>query len=146
MTRRRKAREAALEVLYRYDLVKDDDERTIPEVIVRLSLGPETAEYFTRLVKTTLKYLNKIDTLIQKHLKRWRLDRLTTVDRVIIRLAACEILYFSDIPPKVSINEAVEIAKKYSDDKSGKFVNGVLDAIYKSLKQDENYQSETKSI
>ena len=73
----------------------------------------------------------ELDAILRKHLKRWRLERLTVLDRAILRLAAAEILYFDDVPPKVSINEAVEVAKKYGDDEAGKFVNGVLDSIFR---------------
>jgi N utilization substance protein B len=132
MTNRRRARESAVQVLYRYDLVNEDYQKTIPETIQRQNLNPESTEYFTRLVKDTFEHLVEIDNCIQNHLKTWKLDRLAIIDRSILRLACCELLFFPDIPPKVSINEAVDIAKRYSDDESGRFVNGVLDAIYKT--------------
>ncbi len=131
MTNRRRAREAAVQVFYRYDLVNEDYNKTVPETILRQNLNPESTAYFTRLVKDTFAHLAEIDECIQNHLKTWTLARLATLDRSILRIACCELLFFPDIPPKVSINEAVEIAKKYCDDESGRFVNGVLDAIYK---------------
>lgn len=131
MTNRRRAREAAIQVLYRNDLVHEDFNKTVPETIQRQNLNPEATEYFSRLVKSTFEHLAEIDQCIQSHLKTWTLDRLTTIDRSVLRIACCELMFFPDIPPKVSINEAVDIAKKYSDDESGRFVNGVLDAVYK---------------
>jgi len=131
VTNRRRAREAAIQVLYRNDLVHEEFNKTMPETIQRQNLGPEATEYFSRLVTNTSEHLAEIDRCIQGHLKSWTLDRLTTIDRSVLRIACCELIFFPDIPPKVSINEAVDIAKKYSDDESGRFVNGVLDAVYK---------------
>jgi len=144
VTNRRKAREAAVSVFYRYDLVAEDYNKTIPETIQRQNLNPEATKYFLRLVRSTLEHLAEIDECIQKHLKTWTLDRLTTIDRSVLRLACCELLFFPDIPPKVSINEAVEIAKKYSDEESGRVVNGVLDAVYKTSLEKSTGGSKTK--
>jgi len=130
MTNRRQARECALEVLYRLDLVGDEPEHTIAEILLRKNPSEEAETYLRRLVDAALGNQNEIDVTLRKHLTRWRLERLTVLDRAILRLAAAEILYFDDVPPKVSINEAVEVAKKYGDDEAGKFVNGVLDGIF----------------
>ena len=78
-----------------------------------------------------LGHQQETDAVLRRHITRWRLERLTVLDRAILRLASAEILYFDDVPPKVSINEAVEIAKKYGDDEAGKFVNGVLDGVFR---------------
>ena len=131
MTNRRRAREAAIQVLYRFDLVNENYDKTVPETIQRQNLSPESVEYFKRLIKNTFDHLAEIDLSIQSHLKSWTLDRLATIDRSVLRIACCELLFFHDIPPKVSINEAVDISKKFNDDESGRFVNGVLDAIFK---------------
>ena len=130
MTNRRQARECALEVLYRLDLVGDEPEHTIAEILLRKNPPDEAETYLRRLVDSALGNQQEIDAALRRHLTRWRLERLTMLDRAILRLAAAEILYFDDIPPKVTINEAVEIAKKYGDDDAGKFVNGVLDSVY----------------
>jgi N utilization substance protein B len=131
MTNRRLARESALEVLYRLDLVSDEPENTISEILLRKNPSEEAETYLRRLVDAALGHQQEIDVTLRKHLTRWRLERLTVLDRAILRLAAAEILYFDDVPPKVSINEAVEIAKKYGDDEAGKFVNGVLDSVFR---------------
>lgn len=143
MTNRRRAREAAVSVFYRYDLVGEDYNKTIPETIQRQNLNPEATKYFLRLVKSSFKHLTAIDECIQKHLTTWNFDRLTSLTRSVLRLACCELLYFPDIPPKVSINEAVEIAKKYSDDETGRFVNGVLDAVYRSSLRSSFFETKT---
>lgn len=130
MTNRRQARECALEVLYRLDLVGDESENTIAEILLRKNPSEEAETYLRRLTDAALGNQQEIDATLRKHLTRWRLERLTVLDRTILRLAAAEILYFDDVPPKVSINEAVDIAKKYGDDEAGKFVNGVLDSVF----------------
>jgi transcription antitermination factor NusB len=130
MTNRRLARESALEVLYRLDLVSDEPEHTTAEILLRKNPSEEAETYLRRLIDTTLGNQQEIDAALRRHLNRWSLERLTVLDRAILRLAAAEILYFDDVPPKVSINEAVDIAKKYGDDDAGKFVNGVLDSVY----------------
>lgn len=130
MTNRRLARECALEVLYRLDLVGDEPEHTIAEILLRKNPSEEAETYLRRLADATLGNRQEIDAALRKHLTRWRLERLTVLDRATLRLAAAEILFFDDVPPKVSINEAVEIAKKYGDDDAGRFVNGVLDSIF----------------
>ncbi len=130
MTNRRQARECALEVLYRLDLVGDEPENTISEILLRKNPSEETENYLRRLIGAVLGNQQETDATLRKHLRRWRLERLTVLDRAILRLAAAEILYFDDVPPKVSINEAVDIARKYGDDEAGKFVNGVLDGVF----------------
>ncbi len=130
MTNRRQARECALEVLYRLDLVGDEPENTIAEILLRKNPSEEAENYLRRLTDAVLGNQSEIDASLRKHLTRWRLERLTVLDRAILRLAAAEILYFDDVPPKVSINEAVDVAKKYGDDEAGKFVNGVLDSVF----------------
>lgn len=132
MTQRRLARESAIEVLYRLDLVGDGPADTIQEICARKNLSEEAETYLRRLIQTVENNLTEIDDTLRRHLKRWRLERLTYLDRAILRIGCAEILYFNDIPPKVAINEAVDLAKKFGDDQAGKFANGVLDGIFKA--------------
>jgi len=135
MTHRRMARECALEVLYRLDLVGDEPENTMEEIASRKNPSQDAEDYLRRLVAAVLTNQKEIDAMLRRHLRRWRLERLTVLDRAILRLATAELLSFSDVPPKVSINEAVEVSKKYGDDDSGKFVNGVLDGVFRELQK-----------
>lgn len=101
---------------------------------------PNTAESAVRLfadplIRGTVDHRDELDALIVKHAKNWELHRMATVDRNVLRLAVYEMLYRDDIPPVVSINEAVDIAKKYSTDDSGRFVNGILDSLRKELRR-----------
>jgi N utilization substance protein B len=136
MTQRRLARESALEVLYRLDLVGDEPEDTVDDILQRRNPSDEAETYLRRLVEDTLSHQEEIDRMLARHLRRWRLARLRYLDRAILRLACAEMLFFDDVPPKVSINEAVDIARKFGDDESGKFVNGVLDGVYRELQQE----------
>ena len=88
-------------------------------------------EFSTTLVDGTLKNLAKIDEYITSYAENWQLSRMAVIDRNIMRMGTFELLYLEDMPPKVAINEAVELAKKYGDTESGKFVNGILDKINK---------------
>jgi N utilization substance protein B len=131
MTQRRLARESALEVLYRLELVGDEPESTIQEICARKNPSDDAETYLRRLVQTVQNNQRELDATLRRHLRRWRLERLTALDRQILRLAGAEILYFDDVPPKVAINEAVDLAKKFGDDDAGRFVNGVLDGVYR---------------
>lgn len=121
-----------MEVLYRLDLVSDEPEDTIQEICARKNPSEEAETYMRRLVQTVENDRREIDLTLRRHLKRWELERLSFLDRAVLRMGCAEILYFDDVPPKVAINEAVEIAKKFGEDRSGKFVNGVLDSVYRS--------------
>jgi N utilization substance protein B len=128
-TRRRKARESAVEALYRCDLLQDDPHDTVEDILKRRRLPLRAADYCRALVEQTLAAKPEIDAILSATLFRWKLDRLSYMDRAILRMACCEILHFDDVPTTVSINEAVELAKLFGDDRSAQFVNGVLDAI-----------------
>jgi transcription antitermination protein NusB len=140
MTHRRMARECALEVLYRLDLVGDEPENTIEEIVTRRNPSDEAESYLRRLISAVITNQKEIDALLRRHLRRWRLERLTVLDRAILRVAAAELVYFGDVPPRVSINEAVEVSKKFGDDESGRFVNGVLDGVFRELKKPDDKQ------
>lgn len=95
-------------------------------------LGDEL-DYINRVIPDLLSNIDKIDSTIQKNLKGWTMARLAKVDRQILRIAVYEFLFKDDIPPEVSINEAVEIARLYSTEESPKFINGILGSIYRSF-------------
>ena len=94
-------------------------------------------DYSLRLIESTIIHSRKIDNYILKKLKNWDLDRISIIDKIILRLALNEMLFFDDIPPKVSIVEGVEIAKVFGTDESSGFINGVLDSIYNDLIKDK---------
>jgi N utilization substance protein B len=128
MGKRRRAREVVLNALY----LREMSGEALSELICRIKdadCTEEIKEYATRLLEVTLNNLEAIDTNLTAIIKNWDLGRVAIIDRCVLRLAAAEILYVPDVPVKVSIDEAVEIAKTYSTENSGKFVNGILDEI-----------------
>jgi transcription antitermination protein NusB len=154
MGKRREARERAVQFLFQYDLNPGED---LPVALERfwesqraaaiaedkgvatwgepVPLPPPTAEdlairqFADPLIQGTLEHRAEADEIIKKHAKNWELHRIAAVDRNVLRLAIYEMLHRNDIPPVVSINEAVDIAKKFSTQDSGKFVNGILDKV-----------------
>ncbi|MCK4819651.1 transcription antitermination factor NusB [bacterium] len=134
MGKRRKARETVLEALYCYEIRDDDRIDEIFEYCREIhQLDDKVAEFAKSLLKKTIENLDKLDNEIAAHVKNWDLNRLSTIDKNILRLGLTELFYFPDIPRKVSIDEAIELAKTYGTAESGRFVNGVLDALNKDM-------------
>lgn len=132
MRRRTKGRECALKVLYQIEMTKDSYNDSLTRFWEREPESEEVVkEFAAQLVKGVNENLKEIDEIISKYATNWQISRMAVIDRNILRMATFEIVYLDDIPPKVSINEAVDIAKKYGDTESSKFVNGVLDKISK---------------
>lgn len=135
MRRRTKARECALKVLYQTELTKDSYEDSLKAFWEMASeLEESVKEFAGQLVKGVADNKEEIDKVISEYATNWQIERMAVVDRNILRMASFELLYLDDIPPKVSINEAIDIAKRYGDTDSGKFVNGILDKISKTRK------------
>jgi N utilization substance protein B len=138
MSTRREARERTLQALYARELSGDSADHVI-ETALRPGLEdpkhPQPYRFAERLFLRTLDHAEEADALIVEHVRNWELDRIALLDRLVLRMAITEILYFDDIPPKVTINEAIEVAKAFSTDRSGPFVNGILDATLKGLRE-----------
>ena len=137
MSNRRQARERVMQALYAHEQGGGD-----PDFLVRTLLNthfedPNTRGFAKKLFLRTLDSSQQADELIEEHLDNWELGRVALVDRVILHMALCELIAFEDIPPKVSINEAIEVAKKYSTENSGRFINGILDAALDQLTREE---------
>jgi len=126
---RRIGREAALQVLYLKDISRKTLDSIPESVWSDEALTPKTQEFARQLVQGVLDEQETIDPLIQKYAENWEMDRMAAIDRCILRLAAYELLRETETPINVIINEAVEIAKKFSTSESSKFVNGILDKI-----------------
>lgn len=135
MRKRTKARECALQVLYQKDITRNDCDYCLRDFWqVNADMDESVKEFTTQLVKGVAENQVRIDEMINSYATNWSMDRMAVVDRNILRLATFELVFVKDIPRKVSINEAVDIAKKYGDKDSGKFVNGILDKIGKAVK------------
>jgi len=131
---RRLSREIALKVLFQIDLVSTNLEETLKYTFENGKLSDEVKEFTLLLVKGVISSLSEIDKEINNYTNNWSLERITNIDRNILRIAIYEILYLKNIPKSVSINEAVELAKKYGTKNSFSFVNGVLGKIDKNDK------------
>lgn len=135
---RRSAREAALKALYAVDVGENSPQDAITRILKpELDSDPESVKFAEKLLFTCVDHKQDHEELIENHIDNWKINRLAIMDRLILRLAITELLLFEDIPSKVSINEAIELAKLYSTRKSGVFVNGILDAILVTLTRDE---------
>lgn len=132
MRKRTLAREHALKLLYQVNLTNDDLDETVAFYWANLPqpVEEEVRQFAERIVKGTRDRLSHIDSVISKYAENWDIDRMAVIDRNVLRFATYELLFLSgEIPPKVVINESVNIAKKFSTEESGRFVNGVLDKI-----------------
>ncbi|MCT4783685.1 MULTISPECIES: transcription antitermination factor NusB [Exiguobacterium] len=126
--KRHEAREKAIQTLFQIEVSKLEVEDAIEFALD----GTESDPFYEQLVTETLEKQEEIDALLVENLKNWRLDRLGNVERTILRMAAYELLYVETIPESVTINEAVELAKSFSDEEASKLVNGVLGNIIKA--------------
>jgi N utilization substance protein B len=128
---RRDAREAAVQYLYQREMQGDQSDQALEEFYEMRGLSPSGKRFCNELLEGWMQHREEIDEVIAKNARNFEFNRLSAVDRNVLRIACHEILFRSDIPAPVAINEAIEIAKKYSTEDSGKFVNGVLDNIRK---------------
>jgi N utilization substance protein B len=120
------ARELAFKILFQTDVGRNPWQEVLPRTIAENNLPEKTRVFLEQLVKGTVQQLKLIDAEIVKYAQDWKLERMANTDRNILRMAIYEIKFIQEIPPGVTINEAVELAKRYGDEESGKFVNGIL--------------------
>jgi N utilization substance protein B len=130
---RRQARESALQVLYQIEATRRDAGEALDLFRECFGSDEEAGSFCERLVRGVIERRDEIDGLIGKCAEHWKMSRMTMIDRNILRVAVYELLFCQDIPPKVSINEAVDIAKKFGSEDSGAFINGILDRIHQDL-------------
>lgn len=126
---RRIARETALQVLFQVDLTQVDPQLALRSTAAEFAVPESSQEFAGRLVSGTLVHLQEIDDILKDVAKEWHLDRMSNVDRNILRLAAYELYFCPDIPGSVSVNEAIELAKAFSSEEASKFVNGILGTL-----------------
>jgi transcription antitermination protein NusB len=132
--RRRLIREKVLQVLYAFEISKEPLPFIEEQQLGELKENPQEYKFAHELIKFTTENREEIDTCIKSKVDHWEFDRVALVDKIILQIGICELLYFPDIPPKVTINEAIEIGKVFSTDNSSQFINGVLDSIHNDLK------------
>lgn len=131
---RRILREKALQVLYAYELNGEGLTLLTDGILSDLSSQTDI-DFAKQLINKTVADAGILDEKIQEKVANWEMDRIALIDRILLRIGITELLHFPDIPPKVTINEIIEIAKDYSTSNSNKFINGILDAILSDLKK-----------
>lgn len=146
MAQRREARKAVLQALYANEVGKGQWTQIIRSTIKPKLNDTDTFKFAEKLFLKVVNNQETIDEVIRTHIKNWRIERLNIIDRLILRLAIAEFLFFEQIPTKVSINEAIEIAKKFSTKKSGDFVNGILDSALHQLQEDGRIRKKGRGL
>jgi len=131
---RRIARERSLQILYAYEM-NSDNLIALEEGILADIDNANDREFSIKLVSNVIKNKAILDERIGERVNNWELDRIALIDKLLLRMGITELMFFPDIPPKVSINEVIEIAKDYSTASSGKFINGILDAVLINLRK-----------
>ncbi len=147
MKTRHEAREAVLQALYAYAMGGGGASH-VRDTLIRPALAddPATTKFAERLFAETLATEVESSKLIDRHLRNWTLGRVASLDRLILRMAVCEFLCFEDIPPKVTMNEAIELGKAYSTQKSGPFINGILDAALHELRRKDGIRKSGRGL
>lgn len=133
MKSRRLLRIKVMEVLYAYEIGGDPIDKIKRDLLGNID-SSEAYNFVIKLINEIVLNRSKIEELIKSKLNNWEYDKISVIDKILLEIGTAELLFFPEIPPKVTINEAIEIAKQYSTAQSGKFVNGILDAILNELK------------
>lgn len=133
-TTRRLLREKSLQILYAYEMNGEGLQNLLDGILADIT-NKNDKEFSSKIVNSVLANQKELDQQIAERVNNWEMDRIALIDRILLRIGIAELFYFPDIPPKVSINEVIEIAKDYSTSNSGKFINGILDAILTELKK-----------
>jgi len=143
MGKRRQARELAVQVLFHLEFSPDDPGKVFDLICENFQAPEPIRDFSKRLVLGVCGKKGRLDRAIGQASRNWRIDRMTRLDRSILRLAAFEMMFVPDIPAKVSLDEAVEIGKKFGSEDSGRYINGVLDNIYNSIIKNQLNGTET---
>ncbi len=135
MHQRRKAREVTLQVLYTLDVQRIDIQEAIDRFWANFDAPEEARKFSSSLIEGAWNNREQIDNLISSSSENWSMSRMSRVDKSILRMAVYELLFCEDIPPKVTLNEAIDLGKVYGSENSGAFINGILDALYGKLRK-----------
>jgi len=135
MGNRRKSRELAMQALFYMDMSQNDSDELLEHFCLNFATSKKARPFFLKLVKGVIQARPEIDSIIETFSDNWKINRMSCVDRNIMRVAVYELLYCQDIPSKVSINEAIDVGKKFGTEESGAFINGILDSIRIALKK-----------
>jgi N utilization substance protein B len=144
--KRRIIRERVMQALYAFELSRDPVPHIIENIFAELRNHEEEFAFAEKLLKTTIDHQSSIDEIIKKKASNWNFDRIALIDKLLLRMGICELFYCEDIPPKVTINETIEIAKHFSTEKSGQFINGILDSILHDMKADGTLEKRGRGL
>jgi N utilization substance protein B len=142
---RRVLRIKVLQVLYAYEIAKDPIEKVKKDILTELQ-DAEKYKFASDLIDNVIKNEKKLDEIIKGKIENWEFERIALIDKLVLRIGLTELLYFPEIPPKVSINEAIEIAKSFCTNQSGKFVNGILDSILIDMRNDNTLDKKGRGL
>lgn len=136
MKARSRARGWALQALYAWEARRNEVsiDETLRQFMIDRNIAAESREYLRRIMRLVERNLDEIDAELESALKNWRMDRLSVIDRNVLRIGAAELLYLSEVPERVAIQEAIILAEKYGTAESPRFVNGVLDALMRRVR------------
>lgn len=143
MGNRRKSRELAMQALFYMDMSQDDSNKMLESFCDNFSPPKKMVPFFFKLVKGVIQGKGEIDSILERFSDNWKLSRMSCVDRNTMRIAVYELIYCHDIPYKVSINEAIDMGKKFGTKESGAFINGILDSIRIALEKKEIHVQDT---
>lgn len=129
MGKRRRSREFALQVLYQIEITKQNALQAMGQLREHFFTEEGEDEFARRIIQGVTEHRKEIDQMIEERSEHWRLDRMTIIDRNILRMAIFELLHCNDVPPKVTLNEAIDLGKRFGSEESGSFINGILDRI-----------------
>ena len=147
MVQRREVRELVVQALYAEEISQNEWGHILETIIKpKFKTDKQNYKFAERLFFETLNNRQQLDEVIKLHISNWDIDRLNVTDKIILRMALCEFLHFEEVPTKVTINEAIEIAKDYSTAKSGNFINGILDAALAQLSKEGEIQKSGRGL
>jgi N utilization substance protein B len=144
-TTRRQIREKVLQVLYAFELSKDPIDKVKSDLLSEIK-DKDNLFFAEKLIKKVIENHERYDKLIKSTVDNWDMDRIALIDSILIKMCLSEFYYFEEIPPKVSINEAIDLAKDYSTKNSGKFVNGILDSLLVRLQKGDEIKKSGKGL
>ena len=137
MGNRRKSRELAMQALFYMDMSQNDLEENLELFCKSYPPSDKVLPFFIKLVRGVMHAKSEIDSIIERFSSNWKISRMSPVDRNIMRIAVYELIWCGDIPSKVSINEAIDVGKKFGTEESGAFINGILDSIHLALESED---------
>lgn len=144
-SKRRLIREKVLQVLFAYEMNNESLQFLIDEIFKEIENDADL-QFGNELINKILTHKDELDEMIKVRVANWEMSRIALIDKILLRIGICEMLYFPDIPPKVSINESIEIAKEYSTAGSAKFINGILDVILSNQRKSGKLKKEGRGL